>query len=1152
MSRSPATWALLLVLAAWVSRSPQGNTGQIAASSLTPQVPQASGGAPSSKGAQLLSRHLALKDPTTTEQLRTALANRGDTLDVLLATLPHPRASHLDWAFDTHLDSIRRAYERAGFVLDEYFLPWRDPSASAEDHLGPHQPGVLLFRELPRASSTNAKTSLWLVYLIPETSTGGIDKQAFSEALTERALLLPQPSDPNSPGPDLLIVGPVLSGSAHSLRTALDVAAKDPSMRLEEVRIRIVSGAATSPKNGSVLAPPADKRTTFESTLHTDDTLQRVLRYRVLPELGIEQDQLAVLQESSTAYGQEFGEHPATGQVQSGTPGPDQGKPPTDQFLRVPFPMSLASLRSAAVAIPDSDLGGTSAPGRTAPTQTKFDLSDAPRPRETMPAASGLTPASIDILLEEIARMLGRRGIKAVLLVATDVRDKLFLGRELKRRLPNLQLFTTEGNVLYLRPEYNAWLRGMLVVSTYPILLRDPAWRPQSSDGQQYAFANEGAEGTFNAVLVQLGKLDILADYGHPLRIPVAAAAGDPILERPPVWLTAVGAGTMLPVAVYDSPVDGAQSSSSDTPLGDQLSGKPREAGWAPSGVTERQSVGGLLAVFGTALLSLVFIAVAAVGECRAGKLERLSHVKPAQPWEERQRQVERVSLQIHRECFVLSRYLALAGLLLPNVVLIDLLAPHGTLAIILTGALASVAIVSGGLGICHRTWRVLQVLCVHMRPGIRHARSSDWPTPADQRAWKAEIVLRGLSLLLAPAYMALTLLVCWAILRTHASSDPTRYALFFNRAIEIDEGISPLLPMMLLGVTLLTWCTWHVQRVRMLTASAPAQELIDPKQGRRAGEVWKRLFQAMPDVRGIWVAFAILLGGAWSVLRLEPTLDRLCLDPVARFAPFDWLLRLGIAGSLGASIWAAYRLVSVWTASSQVLARAAPWVEALPFKDLVDKVGLKPSLGLWPSTGTRELDPFATDRWMKLRTLGVPGEGDTQEQAELLNRLRELAPRRGMRLHGHHERRAPESSERPAWVVLAQELVAIEVLLYVEWSLRQLRLLCVFLLVSLVLTTILVSSYPLRPSEAQDLALIVFAGVVVVLVWLIGSLSRDPALSRMTGTTPGQLTWDRTLYTNLGLYALVPTITLLSSQFPAIRGVLMDWIRPLMDSMVR
>src|SRR5688572_31334887 len=38
-------------------------------------------------------------------------------------------------------------------------------------------------------------------------------------------------------------------------------------------------------------------------------------------------------------------------------------------------------------------------------------------------------------------------------LFATDVRDKLFLGREIAKRLPDVQLLTTEANLLHVRSE---------------------------------------------------------------------------------------------------------------------------------------------------------------------------------------------------------------------------------------------------------------------------------------------------------------------------------------------------------------------------------------------------------------------------------------------------------------------------------------------------------------------------------------------------------------------------------------------------------------------------------------------------------------------------------------------------------------------------
>ena len=101
-------------------------------------------------------------------------------------------------------------------------------------------------------------------------------------------------------------------------------------------------------------------------------------------------------------------------------------------------------------------------------------------------------------------------------------------------------------------------------------------------------------------------------------------------------------------------------------------------------------------------------------------------------------------------------------------------------------------------------------------------------------------------------------------------------------------------------------------------------------------------------------------------------------------------------------------------------------------------------------------------------------------------------------------------------------------------------------------LTTLFVSSYPYRPQQlVQTISLIVFGTVVASLVWVIGSMNRHTALSRMSGTQPGELTWDRTLYANLALYAIVPLIALVSSQNAALRETLFKWVEPLVNYLV-
>ena len=145
-------------------------------------------------------------------------------------------------------------------------------------------------------------------------------------------------------------------------------------------------------------------------------------------------------------------------------------------------------------------------------------------------------------------------------LLATDVRDKLFLGEELRRRMPDVQFFTYESNVLYLRSDKNLALRGMLVFSTYPLILDNQWFTGDARQNQRFAFSSDGMQGTYNATLIQLGFTKAVLDYRTTRKYPEDRDSTardtlprDPLFRtklRPPVWLTTVGNKTFLPLRI--------------------------------------------------------------------------------------------------------------------------------------------------------------------------------------------------------------------------------------------------------------------------------------------------------------------------------------------------------------------------------------------------------------------------------------------------------------------------------------------------------------------------------------------------------------------------------------------------------------------------
>src|SRR6266511_2952613 len=141
-------------------------------------------------------------------------------IDYLIAPVPDPIDTRLDHQFDRALDAIRQAIESADYTFDRFWLPW-GKSKTAAPPISPtdqrtaqmatrhlRDPGVILFRD-------SGSKKLLLLFLVGETSTGGIHRGAFQTAL-QQIEELPLQKKP------LRILGPYFSGSADSLAILLN------------------------------------------------------------------------------------------------------------------------------------------------------------------------------------------------------------------------------------------------------------------------------------------------------------------------------------------------------------------------------------------------------------------------------------------------------------------------------------------------------------------------------------------------------------------------------------------------------------------------------------------------------------------------------------------------------------------------------------------------------------------------------------------------------------------------------------------------------------------------------------------------------------------------------------------------------------------
>ncbi len=491
--------------------------------------------------------------------LNARKADVADELHCLIATIPDPIDSHFQQLCDETMQAISMAAGGEHFALNRYSLVWKrdaavakqnrdDGSESGGELRRSKYPGALLFQrdKLDANQKPGANSELLLVLLVGETPTSGVHRPAFHAALDFAAA-----ASLNSSGivdKPLRILGPVFSGSGRSLRDGAEQWLKDrksetPCIGTPEIEIR--TGSATSDSLSELLNVEFTNGGSlkFSATVNPD---QAGLTLAVVDHLtrirNIEAQQIAMLCEDSTAYGVTDWQYASLKKMQE---------------LR--FPFSLSDLRSEfARQRPDDVLAEKSQLiGLRQNLRLPFEQSASVK--DMLPSFSTMTPATLDAALDSMLATIRRQRIKAIGLTGTDIRDKLFLARQVHDACPDIQLFTTESNILYTHADHAPLLRGMLVSSTYPLFQNEHFWfspmpkrhwkwnakeetwgqldsKEVESPGVLNAFSSDTSQGTFEA--------------GSSLILEMLNGTRPKSAMRP-IWLTMIGASGIWPVDVY-------------------------------------------------------------------------------------------------------------------------------------------------------------------------------------------------------------------------------------------------------------------------------------------------------------------------------------------------------------------------------------------------------------------------------------------------------------------------------------------------------------------------------------------------------------------------------------------------------------------------
>jgi hypothetical protein len=1124
----PVLLVLMLALPAAFTRAPE-DPGSAAGSSAADRVQEAHG--PDAEGDDILTDFLMSPSPLgglKREHLR------GYEVRHLILTLPDPLQSRFGGIFDRHLDAAQRALEHLGYALDRVDLPWvgkgeeragtnadrgmqpellfrdakgtrlvvRDQERTAA-HPDPGRPGVLLFRD-------EDGKRLVVLLVVGETSTAGIHKDQLLKAV-DRIDRADYSEDEAIP-----IVGPTFTGSLASLKIALESRQQRRSQRPRLNSVVVISGSVTG-ASGTPLG--IDNGISFHTTLVPDRVTAQAFCEYLAGSLRARQEQIAILTESDTAYG-------------GGWSGP-AGDEPCRGVVRYTFPLHVSDLRSAGSGKGRAS-GAEALPVAPSSYRTSLSLKEGSTIAETPSMVSGDSVVSAEVSLAALFESLSRDLVRYILVFASDPKDAIFVASQIRDRVPNTLVALFDADLLYFHSDVNLDLRGALTVSTYPLFPLNQIWSPPNEGlSKRIVFPSQSSQGTYNAVLAQLGASPGLLEYGSPIVRQSETRRGSGDQAVLPVWVQVIGTSGFWPLRLFDG--------SSDLILRPVAPGTDAWKEHFFHGLETRQTA--------TMFIIVVLILGSAMW-ILCGWLLRLYGLrfKGSRPplWQARLlADVDNPDLDIQRNGYVLA--------LLLTVVLFAFVTISVNLLPMVSALRLNVPIIGGSSS--RVLWIVKSLLLTLLFGGaaasalvycVRFCRKSTGAMVGLLRQW------------IVGGALVITLL-CFVMAASWLFHTRTEEQLFlYLRAANWLGGASPLLPVLFMTATGVIYLVASSVRLWGCAGLASGRGILVDENGP------KELLGLEADLRETFTKEPTHLRlGATTAAAMATLLLILFYGNGGRMSYertwFMWFFLCAYIGIYVALLLTALRLHLAWQAVRALLEylSTSPWVPA--FSNAV--AGEKEP---------RRRNALATDRMLAaLRSsldaaaaIRVTKEVERDDlnpayralevarKASAMGRWRtEVRMRRRVQCHlaritsrviaaSRGERRNPRDDRSSNCLALGDRLVACRVVELLMEVLPQMRLLLTSAMGGFLLMLLALASYPFA---ARDRFMLFNWSLILVAVALavrgLVQMNRNPILSMLTGTEPNKITWNRAFILRIVLYGLVPLLSLLGAQFPASVG---------------
>lgn len=1179
------------------------------------------------------------------------------SLTFLIATLPDPIDSGLALSFDRSLAAIQAAAQNSGYVLADFDVPWDDclggeprggassdefritlqdsdegavPVVAPEDKCSERfarEPGFLLFSAYEEGD--RSRINLLLVYLVGETPTMGIQKAAFRAALDEVATYYScqspgsatgewtVPAPCTSKNQQLRILAPTFSGSAQPIDIVLS-AWLDAFPDIDKnLFVTMISGSATG-----IAWPPPERPTqagsgeqlsrtfdfyntrsklhgrfSFQSMQNTNDAVITAISDYLHRHGRLGENRVAFLVENNTAFGRN-----AVEALKTHNDGPSAAI----KFTYITYPSQISQLRAAAERRMRTQ---KQASQQSQPSSSALPLSDALEDvgqRHEIEPFSPATPASSEQILANILSTISREDFDYVGIIATDVRDTIFLAQEVHQHAPSAVLFTMSSDLLFLHPEINSTLRGMLIVNSYPLNSFNQLWGLPPSTNRRFQFPDDASESTYNAAVTLLGFQTNLREFSLPFPEDQDIKNG----IAPPVWISVVGRDRLWPIHAVEPPKAGGHQDYVYTlPLSQIASGAEAQY-WR--GIYPQLT---MLLIFGFALFCMVFslpllqrffIPPSSSESVRWKWLDRI--LGPAF-FEEHRRRGELFLLaaiaSVITFLFVASASVATPILVVAHRFDSPVWPIKEQVALLLT------CTVSAAMGVGAVIALALQI----------KAKGNGKPSGSQivfgLKLWGPVTIASGLAII-----SSILLSVSW-IHHALANASFRDLMLYSIRSLDLTSGVSALAPLLLLSLAGFVWAASCFRRIRMLEGFESRNGFLS-FPGRRFLEIGDLESKVRTYLEcGPWdlpasvpVAMLTLAAAIFCMLRFVRSAETGSMYLLLWISYFSTVLALTLGVLRFFWVWKQTQTVLqhlAWTPMRTASKRfrsnfrtwpkidlATPAPSLAPLAVAVDQIqsllrwaqamlaksSLVGSYHVKVAVASAEIDPgaktqitgelagpekTALSRFQDARFAAHldqansfllnarEADADGNWRELLLNQYRcqeNVSAMAGdiseaLESDWWQELRPQAKSDtlptEPERVFQSAEVfIAGRVWHFLAHVFRQLEMLIYGPVAGVLLLLLAISSYPFQPHNLllwfNSAIILVF---VAVALWAFVQMNRDPILSNFNGTTPGKITWDKGFVLRVILYGVVPILALLGAQFPDVIGQFISYIAP-------